>query len=106
MYWDVLRLFHEIKRGALKSRPVDLKSLGIDTWGIDISAGLDKDGKLLENPVHYRDKRNIGMLNKAFSYIPQEELYNITGNEFMEINTAFQLFIVKARAPRFALSGG
>ena len=95
MYWDVLRLFHEIKQGLLKSRPYNIKSLGIDTWGVDFGL-LDKDGKLLENPVHYRDKRNIGMLNKAFSYISQEELYNITGNQF----------IVKARAPRFALTGG
>ena len=28
------------------------------------------------------------MLNKAFSYISQEELYKITGNQFMEINMA------------------
>lgn len=65
MYWDVLRLFHEIKQGLLKSRTYNIKSLGIDTWGVDFGL-LDKDGKLLENPVHYRDKRNIGMLNKAF----------------------------------------
>lgn len=98
MYWDVLRLFHEIKQGLLKSRPYNIKSLGIDTWGVDFGL-LDKDGKLLENPVHYRDKRNIGMLNKAFSYIPQEELYNITGNQFMEINTAFQLLSLKHARP-------
>lgn len=98
MYWDVLRLFHEIKQGLLKSRPYNIKSLGIDTWGVDFGL-LDKDGKLLENPVHYRDKRNIGMLNKAFSYISQEELYNITGNQFMEINTAFQLLSLKLTRP-------
>lgn len=98
MYWDVLRLFHEIKQGLLKSRPYNIKSLGIDTWGVDFGL-LDKDGKLLENPVHYRDKRNIGMLNKAFSYISQEELYNITGNQFMEINTAFQLLSLKLARP-------
>ena len=31
MYWDVLRLFHEIKQGLLKSRTYNIKSLGIDT---------------------------------------------------------------------------
>ena len=48
MYWDVLRLFHEIKQGLLKSRPYNIKSLGIDTWCVDFGL-LDKDGK----PVSY-----------------------------------------------------
>ena len=46
---------------------------------------------LLSNPVHYRDSRTEGMLKMAFSRMDRERLYEITGSQFMEINTAFQL---------------
>ena len=95
MYWDILRLFHEIKQGLLKAKhESDFDSIGIDTWGVDFGL-LDKDGNLLENPVHYRDKRTLGMLEKSFEKLPKAEFYSITGNQFMEINTAFQLLSLK-----------
>lgn len=91
LYWDVLRLFHEIKQGILKARQQGgFDSIGIDTWGVDFGL-LDREGRLLENPVHYRDTRTEGMLENAFALLPREEFYEITGNQFMEINTAFQL---------------
>ncbi|MBQ8944861.1 MAG: rhamnulokinase, partial [Clostridia bacterium] len=57
VYWDVLRLFYEIKQGILKAKECGgFESIGIDTWGVDFGL-LDLDGRLLENPVHYRDLR-------------------------------------------------
>jgi len=98
-YWDVLRLFHEIKQGILKAKLAGgFDSIGIDTWGVDFGL-LDKDGKLLENPVHYRDKRNAGMVQKAFEYISRERLYELTGIQFMDFNTAFQLLSLKLNRP-------
>ncbi|MCH5325499.1 MAG: rhamnulokinase [Eubacterium sp.] len=91
MYWDVLRLFHEIKQSLIKSKEYgELDSIAIDTWGVDFGL-IDKDGRLPENPVHYRDARTAGMVDKAYKLIPQDELYGATGNQIMEINTAFQL---------------
>lgn len=91
LYWDVLRLFHELKQGLLKAKTEgDIISLGIDTWGVDFGL-LDKEGNLLENPVHYRDTRTAGTLLRAAKRIDLKELYRITGNQLMEINTAFQL---------------
>ena len=52
---------------------------------------LDEEGRLLENPVHYRDNRTNGMLAESFAKIDKDTFYQITGNQFMEINTAFQL---------------
>ena len=95
MYWDFLRLFRETEQSLVLSKEYGrIDSVGIDTWGVDFGL-LDKNGRLLENPVHYRDKRTKGMLSEAFSLIPEESLYAVTGNQFMEINTAFQLMSVQ-----------
>lgn len=99
MYWDILRLIFEIKQAFIKSKPFGkIDSVGIDTWGVDFGL-IDKDGKLIENPVHYRDSRTNGILEKAFEKMPKEEFYNITGNQFMEINSVFQLLSLVLERP-------
>ena len=98
MYWDVLRLFHEIKQSLIKAKPYDVESVAIDTWGVDFGL-LDKDGRLIDNPVHYRDARTNGMLDEAFKLISKDEFYKATGNQFMEINTAFQLLSLVRNRP-------
>lgn len=99
MYWDTLRLFYEIKQGIVKAKHAGgFESIGIDTWGVDFGL-LDKDGNLLESPIHYRDERTKGMLEESFKQISKEEFYNITGNQFMEINTAFQLLSLVKKRP-------
>lgn len=99
MYWDILRLFFEVKQALIKSKAYgELDGIGVDTWGVDFGL-LDADGRLLENPVHYRDARTVGMLEEAFKYLPKSEFYSITGNQFMEINTAFQLLSLRKNRP-------
>ena len=98
-YWDVLRLFHEIKQGILKAKQAGgFDSIGIDTWGVDFGL-LDENGALLENPVHYRDARNVGMIEKACEYISKDRMYELTGIQFMEFNTVFQLLSLKLNRP-------
>lgn len=99
LYWDVYRLFHEIKLGISKARAVgEFESIGIDTWGVDFGL-LRSDGSLVECPVHYRDARTVGVPDKAFAKIPRDELYGITGIQVMELNTIFQLYsLVRSRA--------
>ncbi len=99
MYWDVLRLFHELKQGLIKAKlEGEVDSIGIDTWGVDFGL-IDKKGYLLENPVHYRDKRTEGMFSEVFKKLDKATFYNITGNQFMEINTAFQLLSLVLNRP-------
>ena len=98
-YWDVLRLFHEIKQGILKAKAAGgFDSIGIDTWGVDFGL-LDKNGNLLQNPVHYRDARTRGTIERSERYISNDRLYAISGIQFMEFNTVFQLLAVKERDP-------
>lgn len=91
--WDFDALFNELKTGLKKAFAKygdEIKSIGIDTWGVDYGL-LDKDGKLISNPVCYRDDRTKGMMELAFQKLPKEEFFQHAANQFMEINTAFQL---------------
>ena len=91
--WDFNALFNELKTGLKKTFAKygdEIESIGIDTWGVDYGL-LDKDGKLISTPVCYRDDRTKGMLELAFQKLPKEEFFQHAANQFMEINTAFQL---------------
>ncbi len=99
VYWDVLRLFYEIKQGIIKAKIAGgFDSIGIDTWGVDFGL-IDSEGKLMENPIHYRDARTAGLVDEAFKTMPKEKLYGITGIQFMELNTLFQLISLKKYRP-------
>ena len=65
MYWDILRLFHEIKNGITAALQIGgFDAVSIDTWGVDFGL-IDKNGELLANPVHYRDNRTEGIQKKG-----------------------------------------
>lgn len=99
MYWDVLRLFFEIKTGITKATNMGgFDAIGIDTWGVDFGL-IDKRGKLLANPVHYRDTRTEGVWEEVYKIIPKEELYNRAGTQFMRFNTVYQLMYLKLYEP-------
>jgi rhamnulokinase len=91
LHWDALRLAGDIATGLRKAGAAgELASVAVDTWGVDFGL-LDERGRLLANPVHYRDARTDGMVERACSMVPRDELYGITGIQFMGINTVYQL---------------
>lgn len=94
LHWNTLGLWSEIKRGlALAGIQTDrqIASIGLDTWGVDFGL-IDKQGKLVSNPYHYRDSRTDGMMEEAFKIVPREEIYSHTGIQFLQLNTLYQLF--------------
>ena len=100
LHWDVLRLYSDMLDGIRAAGRV--ASVGVDTWGVDFGL-LDRSGRLLGNPVHYRDRRTEGMLEEAFSRVPREEIYARTGIQFLPINTLYQLLaLVVAGEPQLA----
>lgn len=99
MYWDILRLFFEIKQSLVKAKALGkIESIAVDTWGVDFGL-IDEDGNLIENPVHYRDERTKGILEEAEKLLSLEKVYDITGNQIMEINSLFQLLALKKTRP-------
>jgi len=72
LYWDTLRLFHEIREGLslAAERGAQLDGIGIDTWGVDFGL-LDSGGALVDNPRHYRDPRTNGVPEQTFLRVPR-----------------------------------
>lgn len=106
-HWDVLYIFGEMLealRICARDHGEQIDGMGVDTWGVDY-AMIAPSGGLVSNPVHYRDHRTDGVLEKAFAVVPREEIYERTGLQFMQINTLFQLFADKDRAPELFAEG-
>jgi rhamnulokinase len=93
MHWDVLRLWSEIKLGMAHYAArfdVPLAGIGVDTWGVDFAL-LDRAGRLIGNPVTYRDPRTDGMIERVFEIVPRRQVFGQTGIQVMPINTLYQL---------------
>ncbi|MBL9125895.1 MAG: rhamnulokinase [Planctomycetaceae bacterium] len=96
-YWDVLAQWSAILAGLREARqriPRGVRSLGVDTWGVDFGL-LGRGDELLGNPYHYRDSRTDGIIEKAFERVSQEEIFAETGLQFMPFNTLFQLLAMR-----------
>ncbi len=90
--WDFADLMANVHQGIEKAGAFD--SIGFDTWGVDFGL-LDENGNLLGDPVHYRDSRTEGMVEKALARMDADALYTATGSQIMAINTLFQLLAVQ-----------
>ena len=95
LYWDILRLFSELKIGlqaSLRKYP-DIVSMAIDTWGCDF--GFIDHGKLLGNPVTYRDKPATSAAPLLYKTLPARELFRLCAGSMNEIMGVYQLFSFK-----------
>ncbi|NUR50699.1 MAG: rhamnulokinase, partial [Hamadaea sp.] len=95
LHWDVLRLYQGVLDGLRAAGPVD--SIGVDSWAVDYGL-LDADGRLLGNPVHYRDARTDGVVAQVLGRVPAERLYATTGLQLQPFNTVFQLMAARDTA--------
>jgi rhamnulokinase len=101
MRWDILRLWSEIQTGmglAGSKYGNDVRSVGVDTWGVDFAL-LGRNDELLSNPYHYRDPRTQGLLNHTLTQVSRAEIFAATGLQFMEINTLYQVLALQQRNP-------
>ena len=92
--WDHDKLFEEILHGlskVAKKYGPKVDGIAITTWGVDYVL-LDEKKKPLSHFYHYRDERTIDTYEKIFKLIPKETIFDITGIQFMRLNTICQLF--------------
>ena len=93
-YWDIFALYNEIIKGLklAAKRRLDIKSIGIDTWGCDFVC-IGKDNAILRNPLAYRDPHTVGVMEQYFKEkIDKKTVYEKTGIQFMNFNSLFQLY--------------
>lgn len=98
LHWDVLALWRGIVDGlAAAVEAGRLDAIGIDSWAVDFGL-LDADGRLLGNPVHYRDARTDGQVEAVRDLVPPQDLYATTGLQVLPINTIYQLASLRGSA--------
>jgi rhamnulokinase len=96
--WEFPRILNGVKTGlgeahrAAVAAGGTIDAVGIDSWGVDYGL-LDARGRLLEDPVCYRDHRTDGALERVLAKVPREEIFLRTGIQFLPVNTLFQLFV-------------
>jgi rhamnulokinase len=92
LHWDILRLYEQTVAGlrAAADRVPALHSVGIDSWAVDYGL-IDAGGALVGNPVHYRDSRTAGVMERVVGELGATELYQTTGLQLQPFNTLFQL---------------
>ena len=97
LQWDILRLYGDAVTGLRAAgREHEVDSVGVDSWAIDFGL-LDRRGRLIQNPVHYRDLRRAGAVDSVLARVPARELYERTGTQLIPINTVFELAAMAAQ---------
>ncbi|MGB0334114.1 MAG: FGGY family carbohydrate kinase [Opitutales bacterium] len=102
--WDIEGVFQEIIKGvklAVDRYGDDVKSIGVDTWGVDYAL-LDENDSVLETPYCYRDNRTDGMIDAAEKILPQSARYVEAGLQQLHFNTLYQLLAEKQKGDNLA----
>lgn len=97
LYWDLLAQWTHVTggmRAAGAAHGERIVSVGVDTWGVDFGL-LGRGDQLLANPVHYRDARTNGMMERAEEWVSRKEIFQHTGLQFMQLNTLYQFLAMK-----------
>ena len=106
LYWDFDSLYADALDGIAKGVGRGARSVGVDAWGNDFGL-LDGAGALLARPWHHRTPRTAGMVERLLSRVDADELYAVTGTQFLPITMACQLLAMQgspalAQAQRLA----
>lgn len=91
LVWDMESLLYEVKKGIdIALSLYRVKSLAIDTWGVDY---VLLDGDEIIQPVYaYRDHRTEEVMETVHGIIPFSSLYERTGIQKQSFNTIYQLY--------------
>ena len=96
--WPFARILEGLKEGlaagqrAATKRRGRVATVGVDSWAVDYGL-LDAGGRLLEDPVCYRDHRTDGVMERVLREVPRAEIFHRTGIQFLQFNTLYQLYV-------------
>jgi rhamnulokinase len=101
LHWDIRGLYRGVLDGLRAACSAgSLTSVGIDSWAVDYGL-LDAAGQLITEPVHYRDSRTSGVMERVLETLPAADLYAVTGVQLLPFNTVFQL-VAASGSPELA----
>ncbi|MGB9906600.1 MAG: rhamnulokinase [Candidatus Saccharicenans sp.] len=105
LHWNIYYLFEEIRKVLQDCRKngLEITSLGVDTWGVDFGL-LDARGNLLALPYCYRHRSFPAAMERYFRSYSPEELYQLTGIQFLPFNSLFQLYSLLEENPELLRS--
>jgi len=89
--WNVTELYRNVRAGlaaAVRAEP-DIQSIGVDSWAVDYA--LLNRGRMLAEPHHYRDERNLPAVDAVHAIVSPADLYRHNGLQHLPFNTLFQL---------------
>ena len=96
-YWDIYALYLEMIKGlqVVGRRGLEINSIGIDTWGVDF-VFIGEDDAILRNPMAYRDPHTFAAMDDYLENVQDRKtVYDITGIQFMNFNSLFQLHAMR-----------
>ena len=91
LHWNSLGLYRNALDGlqtAIREERI-LASIAVDSWAVDYA--LLSQGRVVGNPFHYRDERNLAGVEKVHGLIGPATLYEANGLQHLPFNTLFQL---------------
>ena len=94
LHWDILSIYREMLIGirtCVAQCGGNTESIGIDTWGVDFGL-FDEKGMLIGNPIAYRDRKRMLVMDELLAKIPARKLYELTGIQIGYVNSIFQLY--------------
>lgn len=97
-FWDILNILGEVKIGLKKAFQMygACRSMAIDTWGCDFGI-IDSQGRLMGNPVHYRDTCRREVAPRLHSVLSEQELFDLCGGPLSKIMGVYELYSMKER---------
>lgn len=97
LHWNFISLWANVvesMRICARKGHNRITSIGVDTWGVDFGL-LGADGRLLGNPICYRDNLTDGIERIIIKAIGTEELFRLTGIAPSRVTTLSQLYALK-----------
>ncbi len=88
--WPLQNLIHHIVKGLQNHSDLRIRSMGIDTWGVDYVL-TDDQGLVLDKGYSYRDHRTAEVYKRSMAELGREKIYKKTGIQFLPFNTLYQL---------------
>ena len=101
VFWDIERIWREILKGlriAAVQSGGRVDSIGLDCWGAEYIL-VDRAGERLGHAYTLRDPRQVRAMERAFSVLPRQRIYQITGIQVLPINALYGLLAHRQELP-------